>query len=580
MSNLHRDLNEANKHTAKGFVGADNGAACIRNENGVQEFEKPYGFPAAINFVDGNAAPPTVVNGDIYVLVDLGNGALNAAWTTVPSVAYGDWVKRNTVWLPRTPEFGTVCFNKADEKDYYFDGSEWLRLHTDLVTSVNGDTGAVTVIPNATHTGEVTGANVLTVDKSAITFKSLVTLDALDQLLIADGSDSGNLKRVYAADFRGDFKATGTYNAKSIIQNKPILLPAINFVDGNAAPPTAFTDDIYVLVDLGNGAVNAGWDGANYNDWVINGTGGDWYSSAPTNGAICYDKTASKNKRFNGTTWIEEAAANIYNANGTLTANRTVTMSSFSLIFSGNTTTFKGIGATSATSALIVQNSVGSEMIRVTDDARLVLGGANGSQAGLLQITGSNSVAGARIYNSSGVLGLTLRANTTTGGEVLVSDNTGVSKISLNGVGDSYFSDNVGFGIASPTAKAHVYGGAGVDAFRVENASGFICKFTSSRTFELGGGGGGQRIYVRGFGTTSSTFTAIFVNSSDQAILNLRDDRAIGMYGATPVVQATTGGASSTFAANTSGIINNTATFDGYTIGQVVYALRNLGILQ
>jgi hypothetical protein len=45
------------------------------------------------------------------------------------------------------------------------------------------------------------------------------------------------------------------------------------------------------------------------------------------------------------------------------------------------------------------------------------------------------------------------------------------------------------------------------------------------------------------------------------------------------VYQETTGVAASTFAMNTSGILNDTATFDGYTIGQVVKALRNLGIL-
>jgi hypothetical protein len=43
--------------------------------------------------------------------------------------------------------------------------------------------------------------------------------------------------------------------------------------------------------------------------------------------------------------------------------------------------------------------------------------------------------------------------------------------------------------------------------------------------------------------------------------------------------QETTAVAASTFVSNTSLIANDTATFDGYTIGQVVKALRNLGIL-
>jgi len=53
----------------------------------------------------------------------------------------------------------------------------------------------------------------------------------------------------------------------------------------------------------------------------------------------------------------------------------------------------------------------------------------------------------------------------------------------------------------------------------------------------------------------------------------------LGIYGATPIVQPTTAIAASTFVANTSGTLNDTATWDGYTHGQVVKALRNIGIL-
>jgi hypothetical protein len=50
-------------------------------------------------------------------------------------------------------------------------------------------------------------------------------------------------------------------------------------------------------------------------------------------------------------------------------------------------------------------------------------------------------------------------------------------------------------------------------------------------------------------------------------------------WNATPIVQPTTAIAAATFVTNTSGILNDSATFDGYTIGQVVKALRNVGIL-
>ena len=53
----------------------------------------------------------------------------------------------------------------------------------------------------------------------------------------------------------------------------------------------------------------------------------------------------------------------------------------------------------------------------------------------------------------------------------------------------------------------------------------------------------------------------------------------IGFYNTTPIVQPTTGVATSAFAANTSGIADDTATFGGYKISQIVKALQLLGLL-
>jgi len=84
--------------------------------------------------------------------------------------------------------------------------------------------GDIAITPNATHTGEVTGATGLTVDKTAITNKTEVTAEATDYVLISDTSDSGNLKKAllsvggsidYALeeDINGDLQPiTGTPN--------------------------------------------------------------------------------------------------------------------------------------------------------------------------------------------------------------------------------------------------------------------------------------------------------------------------------------------------------------------------------
>lgn len=53
----------------------------------------------------------------------------------------------------------------------------------------------------------------------------------------------------------------------------------------------------------------------------------------------------------------------------------------------------------------------------------------------------------------------------------------------------------------------------------------------------------------------------------------------LGVWGATPIVQPTTGVAAATFTANAGTAVNDASTFDGYTIKQVVKALRNIGLL-
>jgi len=63
--------------------------------------------------------------------------------------------------------------------------------------------GDISITPNATHTGEVTGTTALTVDKTAITNKTAVTIDTADYVLISDSSDSGNLKKGLVSDLGG-----------------------------------------------------------------------------------------------------------------------------------------------------------------------------------------------------------------------------------------------------------------------------------------------------------------------------------------------------------------------------------------
>jgi hypothetical protein len=53
----------------------------------------------------------------------------------------------------------------------------------------------------------------------------------------------------------------------------------------------------------------------------------------------------------------------------------------------------------------------------------------------------------------------------------------------------------------------------------------------------------------------------------------------LGFFGTTAIAKVTTGVTAETFAANTSGIANDTATFGGYTLGQIAAAMKNYGLL-
>lgn len=68
-------------------------------------------------------------------------------------------------------------------------------------------------------------------------------------------------------------------------------------------------------------------------------------------------------------------------------------------------------------------------------------------------------------------------------------------------------------------------------------------------------------------------------NINGNTVIGTDAASTLGFYGDAGTAQATTSITGGAFVANTSGISNDTATFDGYTIGQIVAALRAVGLL-
>jgi hypothetical protein len=84
-------------------------------------------------------------------------------------------------------------------------------------------------------------------------------------------------------------------------------------------------------------------------------------------------------------------------------------------------------------------------------------------------------------------------------------------------------------------------------------------------------------------GTNTITFTGLgdlSIPSTTGIKIGTATSQKIGFWNATPIIQPTTGIAESAFLENSGGVnINDDSTFDGYTLRQVVKALRDAGLL-
>jgi hypothetical protein len=161
MSNLHVNLDEANKHDPKGFIPALNNTILVKSETGSSLYEERMLMPKAINFVDGTLPPPTNGDYDAYVLIG-GPGTIDGGWG---NAAFGDMV-RFLFSIPAqiTPLQGYLCYDDTAAQWMEYNGAAWAAFGgggagaTNLgianITAnnldVTSDTGTDATVPTAT----------------------------------------------------------------------------------------------------------------------------------------------------------------------------------------------------------------------------------------------------------------------------------------------------------------------------------------------------------------------------------------------------------------------------------------------
>lgn len=110
-------------------------------------------------------------------------------------------------------------------------------------------------------------------------------------------------------------------------------------------------------------------------------------------------------------------------------------------------------------------------------------------------------------------------------------------------------------------------------ALQVDNGASAveIAVFQDNGTTKLSVADGGHLTFADAVNIAAGTTTGTKIGTATT--------QKLGFWNATPIVQPTTAIAAATFTANSGTAVNDASTFDGYTLGQVVKSLRNMGAL-
>lgn len=481
MSNLHVNLDEANKHTPKGFDNAVNNTRPWKDEQAQSTYTENFQLPRAINFVDGTVAPPTTADLDVYVLT--GAGSVDAGWGTAN---FGDWVRfLNGIAAPITPLAGALCYDDTAASWKEFDGSVW---------AVFGGGGSDTNL----------GTDNLTL--------------------------SGAVTRTYNIDGN-----------------------ELKFIDG--------ANNKIKIAPSGIGIGNLGVPAAQLE---IKGAG-------TTSGTMAL--LVQNNIGGAGGTFLK------VDDSGSFGLGRNTSYTDFQNVTVGNAVT-----ATGSKSICIGDNSTSTQTDTISIGQTALVTASNGIGIGSsVNInTGTDSIGMGRIVNITGSRGIGIGLQTTvSGGEGIAiqrqSTASGSAAIAIGYFASGTQTSSLGLGkrMQSTAAYSIMIGGSASTNRINSTANSVEFNFNeATSTIRLAKSADSWINTANNFGIGTNTPSAkLDVNGSTFLNGNL------GVFGTTPIAQPTTAIIAPAPVAVGGVNVQTNDTFEGYTLSQVVKALRNLGIL-
>jgi hypothetical protein len=229
----------------------------------------------------------------------------------------------------------------------------------------------------------------------------------------------------------------------------------------------------------------------------------------------------------------------------------------------------RGSGTTSATTALLVQNSTPSNIFRILDNGFVSYGNDN---VGTINFSftdtrGTPVISGKNIqwysYNTSDIA--SFGRYYFTGGNMIHTSGS---------VYEMYIGHNF-----SPTSGTANYGQLGLITTinQTGGANGITRGLFVNPTLTAAADWRG----IESVAASNANHTLLKLRNATVDVLTVKADSKIGFWNATPVAQPTTAIAEATFTENSGGTaVNVDSTFAGYTLQQIAQALKDIGILQ
>jgi hypothetical protein len=138
--------------------------------------------------------------------------------------------------------------------------------------------------------------------------------------------------------------------------------------------------------------------------------------------------------------------------------------------------------------------------------------------------------------------------------------------------------NRIGIGSSTVSAKFHIVATTEQQRIGYDASNYWSITVGSSGgvTFDAVGAGAG---FTFSDGITMADAKDITTNGTTGTKIGTATSNKLSFWNATPIVQPTTGVAAATLTGGGGTNITDTDTFDGYTLKQIVKALRNIGLL-